>query len=83
MKYVTTAERVGIKKGQQLGSAAIVLRMLQGRFGALDEATQAHVRALPLVEIEALSDALFSFATRDDLGEWLQQHPLPAASPAV
>ena len=83
MKYVTTAERVGIKKGQQLGSAAIVLRMLQGRFGALDEATQAHVRALPLMEIEALSDALFGFATRDDLAVWLQQHPLSSTPPVV
>ena len=86
MKYVTTAERMGIKKGvqlgQQQGSASIVLRMLQGRFGALDEPTQAHVRALPLAEIEALSDVLYGFASREEFAEWLQQHQ-PLTAPPV
>ena len=88
MKYVTSIERHGIEKGMrvgeqvglQKGSAGIVLRLLQNRFGALDEAVHTHIRALPLTELEALSDALFGFATRDDLGVWLQQHPLPAVS---
>ncbi len=31
---------------------------------ALDETVQAHIRALPLAEIEALSDVLYSFASR-------------------
>ncbi len=86
VKYVTSIERLGIKQGveigQQLGSAAIVLRQLQGRFGALDETTQAHVRALPLAEIEALSDVLYSFASREEFAEWLQQHP-PLTAPPV
>ncbi len=84
VKYVTSIERLGIKQGvqigQQQGSADILWRQLQNRFGALDEAVHTHIRALPLTELEALSDALFSFATRDDLGVWLQQHPLPASS---
>jgi len=90
MKYVTSIERRGIEKGVQIGlqkgSAALILRQLQRRFGALEETVQAQVRALPLAEIEALSDALFGFATRADLETWLQQHPLstppPAAAPA-
>ncbi len=88
MKYVTSIERHGIEKGMrvgeqvglQKGSAGIVLRQLQNRFGAPEEAAQKHVHALPLEEIEALSDALFGFASRADLGAWLQQHPLPASS---
>jgi hypothetical protein len=71
MPYVTTAERVGIQKG----SAAIILRQLQGRFGALDETTREHVRLLPLADIEALSDVLYSFASREEFAAWLQQHP--------
>ncbi|MEP7338138.1 MAG: DUF4351 domain-containing protein [Acidobacteriota bacterium] len=50
---------------------------MQQRFGALEETIQAHVRALPLEKIEALSDELFRFAVRADLEAWLTQHPLP------
>ena len=82
MQYVTNIERRGIAKGLQQGSAAIILRQLQGRFGALDETTQAHVRALPLADIEALSDVLYSFASREEFAEWLQQHPPLAAASA-
>ena len=39
----------------------------------------AHIYALPLAEIEALSDALYGFASREEFAEWLQQHPQPAA----
>jgi hypothetical protein len=79
MPYVTTAERVGIKKG----SVAIILRLLQQRFGALEEAVQDHIQALPLAEIEALGDAFSGFAVRADLEAWLQQHPRPPAVPLV
>ncbi|NOT61723.1 MAG: DUF4351 domain-containing protein [Acidobacteria bacterium] len=81
MQYVTNIERRGIAKGLQQGSVGIVLRMLQGRFGALDETTQAHLRALPLAEIEALSDVLYGFASREEFVEWLQQHLPLTASP--
>ncbi len=78
VKYVTSIERLGIIAG----SANIVLRMLQGRFGALDETTQTHVRTLPLADIEALSDVLYGFASREEFAEWLQQHPPLTAAPA-
>ena len=91
MEYVTSTERRGIKIGMQQGvqvgshtqAMKTALRQLQNRFGALDETVQAHVRALPLAEIEALSDALFGFATRDDFEGWLQQHPLSVSSSVV
>ena len=83
MKYVTSIERRGIEKGKRIGSAELLLRLLRQRFGALEESVQAQVRALPLEEIEALSDALFGFATRADLEAWLQQHPLPTPPPAA
>ncbi|MGH9836139.1 MAG: DUF4351 domain-containing protein [Blastocatellia bacterium] len=48
------------------------------RFGALDEVAQAHISALSLEQLEELSDALFGFAARSDLENWLSQHPLPS-----
>lgn len=87
MKYVTSIERRGIEKGRQeglkTGVAGVALRQLQRRLGPLDEASQAHIRALPLEQLEELSDALLDFNTPADLALWLQQHPLsiqPAAS---
>jgi len=88
MQYVTSIERRGIEKGLQqgrqeglqVGAAEITLRQLQRRFGALSEAMQAHIRALPLEQLEELSEALLDFAALSDLELWLQQHPLPASS---
>jgi hypothetical protein len=86
MPYVTSIERIGIEKGKLLGReegrqegiTAVVLRQLQRRVGALDEATQTQICALSRERLEALSDALLDFATRSDLEVWLQQHSLPA-----
>ena len=48
VKYVTTAERVGIKKGMQVGSHTqamkTALQLLALQVGALDEATQAQIQ---------------------------------------
>jgi flagellar biosynthesis/type III secretory pathway protein FliH len=88
MQYVTSIERRGIEKGLQqgrqeglqMGAAEITLRQLQRRFGALEAAAQAHIRALPLEQLEELSEALLDFAALSDLEVWLQQHPLPSSS---
>ncbi len=47
----------------------------------LDEAAQTHIRALPLEQLEDLSDALLDFSALADLTAWLQQHPLAADAP--
>lgn len=85
MRYVTSIERRGIEKGRQeglqkglkAGVIGVILRLLQRRFGPLDEATQAHIRALPLEQLEELSEELLDFSAPADLAIWLQQHPLP------
>ena len=82
MQYVTSTERRGIKIGREQGRqeglktgiASVALRQLQRRIGALDEATQARVTALPLAQLEALSDALLDFSALSELIAWLQQH---------
>ena len=90
MPYVTTAERIGMKKGMEQGiqvgshtqaiKTALLLLTLQ--VGALDEATQSHICALPLEQLEAVSAASLKFKSLADLTAWLQQHPPLAAAPA-
>ncbi len=81
MPYVTTAERIGIKKGLQQGSARIALQLYQHRFGTPDEAKQAQIRALSVEQAEELSAALLDFTTRAEAEAWLREHPpLTAAS---
>ena len=81
MPYVTTIERRGIEKGLQLGSARIVLAMLQHRFGLLDEALQIRIRALPVDLAEQLIAEQLAFSTPAELEIWLDQHPAPPAPP--
>ena len=76
MEYITSTERRGMKKG----AISIAFRLLQRRVGTLDETLQTHIRALPLEQIEELSDALLYFSSLADLTAWLQQHPLPATA---
>ena len=71
-----------MQEGSRIEAIKIALRQLQRRFGLLDETTQAHISALPLEQVEELSDALLDFGALADLTAWLQQHPLPA-NPAV
>ena len=86
MQYVTSIERIGMKKGMQVGSHTqamkTALRLLALQVGALDEVTQAHIQALPLEQLEDLSAASLKFKTLADLTAWLQQHPPLAATSA-
>ena len=56
------------------GEAIITLRQLNRRCGPLGEATTARIQALPLEQLEALSDALLDFSGPADLAAWLAQH---------
>jgi len=42
--------------------------------GPLSEATTACIQALPLVQLEALTEALLDFSGPADLAAWLVQH---------
>ena len=92
MQYVTSIERRGIEKGRmegrtegrteglKLGVVSTALRLLQSRFGVLDEVIQAHIRALPMEQAEDLTVAVLDFNAPTDLEAWLQLHPLPLPS---
>ena len=64
----------GREEGLREGAAAITLRLIHNRFGALDAETNDRIRALTLEKLEQLSEALFNFTSRDDLIAWLLEH---------
>jgi predicted transposase YdaD len=62
----------GMREGRQAEAAALALRQLQRRFGALPPAAQqAQLQALPLAQLEALAEALLDFQSPNDLTAWL------------
>ena len=75
MPHITSAERIGHKRGLQEGAQqatqSLVARQLAHRFGALDDETQARVADLPLAQKEELGEALLDFTSREDLTKWL------------
>ena len=63
-----------IAEGRLEGEAVVALRLLNRRCGPLSEATTARIKALPLAQLEALTEALLDFNCPADLAAWLVQH---------
>ena len=64
----------GRLEGEARGEAKLALRLLNRRCGPLSEATTARIQALPLVQLEALTEALLDFSGPADLAAWLVEH---------
>jgi len=64
----------GEARGRAAEAAAVTLRLLNRRCGPLSAATTARIQALPLQQLEALTDALLDFAGANDLASWLAEH---------
>ena len=67
-------EARGRLEGEARGEAKLALRLLNRRCGPLSEATTACIQALPLVQLEALTEALLDFSGPADLAAWLVKH---------
>ncbi len=63
-----------IAEGEARGEANVALRLLGRRCGPLSEATTARIQALPLEQLEALSEALLDFSGPVDLTTWLARN---------
>jgi predicted transposase YdaD len=63
-----------IAEGRLEGEAVVALRLLNRRCGPLSETTTARIQALPLAQLEALTEALLDFNGPADLAAWLVQH---------
>ncbi len=68
-------------KGQNETRIKMLLRVVERRFGELNDALQAHIAALSIADQEALFDALTdippSITTLPELQQWLTAHPPP------
>ena len=64
----------GLQHGRQVEAAALALRLLSLRLGPVAAATEATIGALPLVQLEALVEALLAFSGLEDLAAWLEQN---------
>jgi hypothetical protein len=53
--------------------ASFTLRLVQHRFGAIDEPTQERIRALPNHRLEEFGEALLDFASLAELQQWLAE----------
>jgi len=64
----------GEARGEARGEAKLALRQLNLVCGPLSEATTASIKALPLDQLEALTEALLDFSGPADLAAWLVKH---------
>jgi predicted transposase YdaD len=70
-EILNRGKQSGRQEGRQEEAASLLLRLLDRRVGQLSgDLTQA-ISALSLEQLESLGDALFDFATPDDLQQWL------------
>ncbi len=70
LEKIQAAEQVGeVKEAQTL-----ILRLLARRVGVLSPAMQERVKALPLVILEDLGEALLDFTSLADLETWLSRN---------
>lgn len=64
----------GEARGEARGEAKLALRQLNLVCGPLNEATTASIKALPLDQLEALTEALLHFSGPADLAAWFVKH---------
>ena len=63
----------GMEKGLEQGELAIVLRVLQRRFGPLPETLRERLGQLERTRIEALSDIMLDLPNVAELSAWLKR----------
>ena len=68
MPYITSVERLGIKKGEKRGKQDDLLLLLEKKFGTLDDAVKERVRRIESPKkLESLLLAVLDAQTLDDL----------------
>lgn len=67
MPYVTSVERIGIEKGLQQGAAGVLLRLLERRFGPIDEETRARVDKAEPDQLDHWSERILDAQTLQEL----------------
>ncbi len=75
MPYITSMERSGELKGELKGKQAVVIKLLNQRFGEIEPPLVQKIRELPGEQLEQLTDVWLTLANVTDLERWLQDRP--------
>jgi predicted transposase YdaD len=73
MPYVTSWERRGLKRGEELGRLDLVLRLLKRKLGELEQRLTAQIETLSALKLNQLGEARLEFDSPADLEKWLQR----------
>jgi predicted transposase YdaD len=67
----TRVYREAEQQGEMKATQALILRLLNRRVGNVSPAVEMRVKALPLLRLEDLGEALLDFSQMSDLMAWL------------
>ena len=70
----TRVYREAEQQGERKATQALILRLLNRRVGAVQPAVEMRIKALPLLPLEDLGEALLDFGQMSDLIGWLDAH---------
>jgi predicted transposase YdaD len=73
----TRVYREAKEEGRLEGESALILRLLQRRFGAVDEVLAAQIQSLEIEQLESLAEALLDFTALNNLVLWLNRYSQP------
>jgi Domain of unknown function (DUF4351) len=74
LEKIQAAESVGEQRGEIKEGQILILRLLKRRVGDVSTDVEARVKALALVQLEELGEALLDFSQMGDLLAWLDAH---------
>jgi len=63
----------GLEEGIDKGKVQIICRQLRCKLGSIDGNLQTQIEKLDADQLDALSEALLTFSTVEDLGDWLRK----------
>jgi len=69
----TRVYQEGRQEGQQIGEAAVTLRILRRKLGSLSPGLEQQIGSLSVEQLEALAECLLELGSQDELQAWLDQ----------
>jgi predicted transposase YdaD len=74
LEIITDWMERGIEKGLEQGKADLIMRQIRRRLGVLTPLEEEKVKALTIVQLDELGEALLDFGSRSDLTKWLENN---------
>ena len=72
MEITTSWQRKGRLEGRLEGQSNTILKLLNHKFGTLDEAVVRQIKSLESEQLDSLTEDLLDFQTLEDLNQWLE-----------